>query len=396
MSFDIIEEGTAILKSSLDELQVMMREGLDQRLTIYGKDLLCYSPTAYPYEIKDHTQVSTHNFESLSVTGTACSLMCEHCEGRLLKGMESTLTPEYLFDRCKEIKASGGEGVLISGGSDSKGYVPLERFTDSIQRVKSELGLEVVVHTGLVSEETAQGLAEAQIDAAMLDVIGDDRVSKGVYHIDGGPKKMRQSLDILESLGVPTVPHVLVGLDYGELSGEIEALDIIAQGNPAAIVIIALSPVRKTAMADVNPPSPEDIGRVMTVARLGMKEVPLLLGCARPMGTHKIETDKFAVLAGANGISLISQEGVNFAKEKGGGVYNEYNSPIKFNCTFSQNVAYAGGGVYCNKSKPVISNCILWDNSSRYGKLEPSQIYAAESSIDHSCIQGLTKDLQGK
>ena len=88
--------------------------------------------------------------------------------------------------------------------------------------------------------------------------------------------------------------------------------------------------------------------------------------------------------------------GSNFAKEKGGGVYNEYNSPIKINCTFSGNSAYAGGGIYCNKSKPIITNCILWDNSSRYGKLEPSQIYASEANIDHSCIQGLTRDLAGK
>jgi len=86
----------------------------------------------------------------------------------------------------------------------------------------------------------------------------------------------------------------------------------------------------------------------------------------------------------------------NCAKEKGGGVYNEYNSPIYVNCTFSQNVAYAGGGVYCNKSKPIISNSILWDNSSRYGKLEPSQIYASEADIDHSCVQGLTAHLAGK
>ncbi|OLS21855.1 MAG: Biotin synthase [Candidatus Thorarchaeota archaeon AB_25] len=317
MSFDIIDEGHAVLKVSSDEFEEIMKVGLDQRLSIYGNGLLCYSPTAYPYEIKDHTQVGPHNFVSLSVTGTSCSLKCEHCDGRLLKGMESTITPENLFDRCQEIKTLGGEGVLISGGSDSKGYVPLERFTDSIQRVKSELNLEVVVHTGLVSEKTAQGLAEAQIDAAMLDIIGDERVSREVYHIEDGPRKMRHSLDILEELGIPTVPHILVGLDYGKLAGEIEALDLIAQGNPAAVVIIALSPLRKTPMEGVIPPAPEDIGRIMTVARLGMKEVPILLGCARPMGNHKIATDKYAILSGVNGIALISQEGVDFARENG-------------------------------------------------------------------------------
>jgi len=88
--------------------------------------------------------------------------------------------------------------------------------------------------------------------------------------------------------------------------------------------------------------------------------------------------------------------GSNSAKEKGGGVYNGQNSPIKINCTFSGNSAYAGGGVYCDKSTPIVANSILWDNSGRYGKLEPSQIYAVEADIVHSCIQGLTKKTAGK
>jgi len=317
VSFDIIDDGHIILEVSSDELQELMQEALDQRLIIYGNNLLCYSPTAYPYSVRNHTQSSSHNFVSLSVTGTSCSLNCEHCDGRLLRGMEPATTPDSLFDRCRKIKTQGGEGVLISGGSDSKGHVPLERFIEPIKRIKMELNLEVVVHTGLVSETTAQGLAEAQIDAAMLDVIGDERVSREVYHIEDGPKKMRDSLDILEALGVPTVPHVLVGLDYGRLSGEIEALNLISQGNPAAVVIIALNPLRKTSMESVAPPTPEDIGRIMTIARLGMKEVPILLGCARPMGRHKVETDKFAVMSGLNGVALISQEGIDFAQERG-------------------------------------------------------------------------------
>ncbi|MHA2026706.1 MAG: radical SAM protein [Candidatus Thorarchaeota archaeon] len=314
MSFDFLTEGTSILKASSSELKEWMNQGFKERKNVFGNELLCYSPTAYPYKIKDHKQVSPDNFVSLSVTGTSCSLKCEHCDGHLLKGMESTVTPETLFERCKQIKKKGGEGVLISGGSDSEGYVPLERFGDAIKLVKSELEIEVVVHTGLVSEQTAQALAEAKIDAAMLDIIGDERVSREVYHIENGPDKMRQSLNILESHKIPTVPHVLVGLDYGKLGGELEALEMIAQGSPAAVVIIALSPVRKTAMEGVAPPSPEDIGRILTIARLGMRDSPLLLGCARPMGQHKIDTDLVAIKSGTNGIALISQEGVDMAR----------------------------------------------------------------------------------
>jgi uncharacterized radical SAM superfamily protein len=317
LSFDILNDGHQILETSRVDFNQWMSKAFQSRLNSHGRKLVCYSPTAYPYQIKDHKQVNSHNFLSLSVTGTSCSLHCEHCDGRLLKGMESTLTPESLFEKCLEIKNQGGEGVLISGGSDSEGHVPLERFGKAIGRVKNELDMKVVVHTGLVTPDTAQQLADAGIDAAMLDVIGDEVVSSKVYHISDGPKKMRRSLDILEEQKIPTVPHVLVGLNYGQLGGEVEALQMISEGTPAAVVIIALSPVRKTSMEKVTPPSPENIGRVMTVARLGFQSIPILLGCARPMGQHKIDTDKFAIQSGMNGIALISQEGVDFAKEQG-------------------------------------------------------------------------------
>ncbi|TFG34188.1 hypothetical protein EU527_04490 [Candidatus Thorarchaeota archaeon] len=317
MVFNILKDGQTILTASDTEFEQWMKQAFATRLANFENKLLCYSPTAYPYKIPNHSQSTPHNFLSLSITGTSCSLNCEHCKGQLLKGMESTSTPESLFNRCKEIKDLGGEGVLISGGSISTGHVPLERFGETIRRVKKELDLLVVVHTGLVTPETARHLSEAGIDAAMLDIIGDTTVSENVYHIPDGPSKMRLSLDILEAHKVPTVPHVIVGLDYGSLKGEIEALDIISQGSPSALVIIVLTPIRGTSMKNVKPPSPMSIGRIMTIARLGFSNIPLLLGCARPMGQHKIDTDLFAIKSGANGVAMISQDGVDFAKSKG-------------------------------------------------------------------------------
>jgi uncharacterized radical SAM superfamily protein len=231
--------------------------------------------------------------------------------------MEPTLTPENLFKRCTDVKNRGGEGVLISGGSDSKGHVPLDRFTEAIGRVKSELDLKVVVHTGLVSPKTAELLGNAGIDAAMLDVIGDADLAERVYHLKDGPRQMERSLEILNGHGIPTVPHVLVGLNYGKLAGEIEALDMIAQNSPAAVVIIVLFPVRNTPMEHITPPTPRQVGKVMTVARLGMEKTPVLLGCARPKGKHKIQSDLYAIRSGANGVALISQEGVEAAYAAG-------------------------------------------------------------------------------
>jgi len=130
-------------------------------------------------------------------------------------------------------------------------------------------------------------------------------------------------------------------------------------------------------------------------AMYNLKGNPLLINCTFLLN---YANDSGGAVYSSRGSPILYNcvFGSNLAREKGGGVYNEYNSPIKINCTFSGNRAYAGGGIYCNKSKAIISNCILWGNSSRYGKLEPSQIYASESNIDHSCIQGLTRDLAGK
>lgn len=317
LNFDISNDGPKVLAAERRELDQWMEQAFKLRLREYGTKLLCYSPTAYPYEIPDHKQRSPDNFVSLSVTGTACSLRCEHCDGRLLKGMEPTLSPESLYDRCRQVAEAGGEGVLISGGSDSEGHVPLSRFAKAIRRVKEDFQLAVAIHTGLVDEETATLLADARVDAAMLDIIGNKSVAEKVYHIRDAPKKMLRSLQILEGCGIPTVPHILVGLDYGRLKGELEALDMVSRGNPSALVIIALNPIRNTPMEGITPPSPQDIGRITAVARLGMKKLPILLGCARPMGAHKIKTDECTILSGVNGIAMISQDGADFARAKG-------------------------------------------------------------------------------
>jgi predicted outer membrane repeat protein len=125
-------------------------------------------------------------------------------------------------------------------------------------------------------------------------------------------------------------------------------------------------------------------------AMYNLKGNPLLINCTFLLN---FADDSGGALYSSRGSPILYNcvFGSNFAKEKGGGVYNEYNSPIKTNCTFSGNVAYAGGGIYCNKSKPIISNCILWGNSSRYGKLEPSQIYASESASS-PCIDAGIND----
>lgn len=226
-------------------------------------------------------------------------------------------TPGSLYQVCRSIKEAGGEGCLISGGCLPDGSVPLSRYVEVIRRIKRELGLTIVVHTGLVGRDAAAELAEAGIDAALIDVLGSDDTIREVYKLNATAQDYDLALKNLAKAGVPVVPHVLVGLHYGKLRGEVRALELIARNNPKAVVVVAFMPIQGTPMESVEPPSPMDIAKILAIARAMMPDVPLALGCARPRGLHKVKTDCLAVSIGINAIAFPSEEAVNLASKLG-------------------------------------------------------------------------------
>jgi len=232
-----------------------------------------------------------------------------------LETMISAPTPAKLIEVCRDLKARGGVGCLISGGCTPTGVVPLERFVDAIAQIKRDFGLTLVIHTGIIDRETAERLKTAGIDAALIDVIGSDETLQEIYHIKSRVTAFDASLRALSDAGVPLIPHVLIGLHFGQLKGEAHALEMISRYNPAAVIAISFFPIKGTAMEKVSPPKPEDIARVLVAARSLMPGVPLVLGCMRPSGRHRIETDTLAVKAGVNAIAFPCEEAIELAEE---------------------------------------------------------------------------------
>ena len=64
------------------------------------------------------------------------------------------------------------------------GQVPFLKHIDEIARVKKELGLKIMMHTGLVDEKMAAGLKNAGIDGVALDIIGAQETIEQVYHMN--------------------------------------------------------------------------------------------------------------------------------------------------------------------------------------------------------------------
>ncbi|MEK7364952.1 MAG: radical SAM protein [candidate division NC10 bacterium] len=275
-----------------------------------------YAPGLKRYRTSEYAGQDPGRFVSVSVTGTACALQCDHCQSRVLEGMIPT-NGKGLFELAGELAARGTRGLLVSGGCDRRGRVPLLRHVPDLKRIRCELGLTIRVHPGLPDEETAAALGEVDLDGAMLDVIGAAETIREVYHLEVGVEEYEAVLARLARHGVPLVPHIILGLHYGRLLGEWRALEMIARHRPKFLVLVILMPLYGTAMAGVTPPSAEEIGRFFDLARAALPDTPIMLGCARPIGPSKAEIDRRAVDAGLNGIAYPAEGIVAYAESRG-------------------------------------------------------------------------------
>jgi hypothetical protein len=280
-----------------------------KRIRFYAPSFTYYKTVAFCSSNKD--------FPTISITGNGCALNCKHCGGKLLQTMHPANTPEKLVALANKLKREGASGVLVSGGCMPDGSVPLQKFTDTLLEMRRDLGLTVFVHTGIINAQTASDLKTAGVDAALIDIIGSDETIREVYNLNVTAAQYEESLYALSQAGVPFVPHIIVGLHHGELRGEATALKMIAPHKPSAVVVISFMPIRGTAMAQTKPPKPLDVARTVAAARLTFPKTPLVLGCMRPNGKHRAETDVFTMKAGVDGVAFPSQEAQTHAEKAG-------------------------------------------------------------------------------
>jgi len=243
-------------------------------------------------------------FPSVSITGSSCALRCKHCGGHYLAGMRGAETPSKLKEFCAAHEADGGLGVLVSGGSDLQGRVPLGRFYGEIGWVKENTGLIINVHTGLLDTRQAEEIASTGVDIVSVDVVGSDETIRRVYGLDATVEDYAETLNALKDAGVANVvPHICVGLDFGEVRGEARAIEVASEIEPEIIVILGLIPTQDTAMEAVDPPSSEDLAKVVASTRLMLPRSSVAVGCMRSR-VEKGRGEVLAISAGADRLVL--------------------------------------------------------------------------------------------
>ena len=193
-------------QSKFSELETLFKRAYSLRRKHFPDVIYFYAPGMVHFDTFFHKAVNPYRFPALSVTGRTCYLNCEHRKGKLLENMIPVTDPDDLFKICLRIKEHGGNGCLISGGSLKDGNVPLIKFIPAIKRVKEELGLKVVAHTGLINSELAEALAAVDVDSVMLDIIGSNETIRKVYRLDRDVKNFEHSLILLEQKKHITLP----------------------------------------------------------------------------------------------------------------------------------------------------------------------------------------------
>ena len=272
------------------------------------------TPTFKEYDTGEVKGCGRNAFPAFSVTGGACALDCDHCQAKILEPMIPALRPEDLDARVRAlVRTQGLQGFLLSGGSNRRNEIRYERFYPVIEALKRDFpGLKIAVHTALTDAAGARRMAAAGVDTAMLDIIGHDDTIREVYHLDRPVADFEATLGALCATGMEVSPHIVIGLHYGRILGEAQALEIVARHAVKALVLVVVMPFYARPGTYLTP-DPAEVGRVFLAARAAMADREVLLGCARPGGLHKRVVDAYAVMAGLDGIAFPAEGALGVA-----------------------------------------------------------------------------------
>ena len=276
------------------------------------------TPTFKEYESSELQGCGKNSFPAFSITAGGCALMCDHCQARILDPMIPAVKPEILDRKVRQLVAAEDlQGFLLSGGSNRRNEIRYERFYPVIEGLKRDFPhLRVAIHTALTDAAGARRMEAAGVDTAMLDVIGAGETIREVYHLDRPVDDFEATLEAICATSMQVSPHIVIGLHYGRILGEENALDIIARHPTQALVLVVIMPFYAKPGTFVTP-STADVGRVFLAARERLPDRLVLLGCARPPGLHKRVTDAYAVMAGLDGIAFPADGAVSVANAIG-------------------------------------------------------------------------------
>lgn len=301
-----------LVHTPLNELQT---EAFRLRKLYFPNKLIFSIPDTISYN-DNSISIKKNCFPVISVTGNHCKLRCEHCKGKILKSMIPVYSEKNFLDTVETYRLNEAKGVLVSGGSNQYGEVPLEKFIDPIRKIKEkDPSFKIIIHTGLLNKKIAEELKTAGIDQVLIDVIGDNETIKKIYHLEKRVEDYEDTLWMLKETGHRIAPHIIIGHHFGEIKGEWKALEIISRVGVETIVLVVIKPLIENHSWKI--PEAETVSKISAIARILNPDVHISMGCIRPSHPVKTKMEIGVIDSGINTIAYPLQGTIEYAKSIG-------------------------------------------------------------------------------
>ncbi|MCJ7473358.1 MAG: radical SAM protein [Actinobacteria bacterium] len=292
------------------------------------KKILTFAVPGGKVYINDYYTNSPGSFLNISITGQDCQLMCRHCRRELLKGMSEAGDSKKLVElvkkyikRARNNRENTGngplKGMLISGGFDAEGKLPVNNILSGISELKSKYPfLTIYIHTGFLDEDEAAALKRSGVDAVLVNLIGSQKAIREVYNLrDRTYNDYLDTIKLLKVHGLKVSPHIIIGLEDGKLSDEFRTVkDALALGVDSLVFIVLKKASRTADFISSKVPHDEIIGLVKYARELS-PDVLLSFGCAKPPDSSRHLLEIELIKAGIDSMAFPAEETVRFAVE---------------------------------------------------------------------------------
>ncbi|MGC8565630.1 MAG: radical SAM protein [Thermoplasmata archaeon] len=252
-------------------------------------------------------------FPSISLTGTYCSLNCKHCSRHYLEGMIPAVNEVALYNTARKIYEFGGKGFLLSGGSDLNGKLPLKKFKDAVKKIKKDFPLIINAHTGILEEDDIKILDEMSIDNISFDAVISDEIIKNVFGLNKTSEFYKKSLELLDRSGISYTPHIIIGLNFGNISYEYDTINFLKNLNSfKKLIFLILIPTKGTPMENIKLPHVDEMANVLSYSINNIKKEHVI-GCMRPRALKDFEIR--AIDLGVKGITIPAPSTIEYASK---------------------------------------------------------------------------------